>query len=194
MAWGLPFLSGCGVVFKSKKPKSQLTTLNQDLEGTTVGNAATSGTNVDLHILGFRSWGKRLELSLCLVEIKLIQKDSLGEKETIRLKFEDVILTERGANLGNVAIPKGTYTGLVLKIEDDCDRDASALLTNINGSFSTDRDIRIRFEGHFEISDLIEDVLLQMQSLVPLLLRVSSDEGIKSVLEGRRGVIRSLEH
>ncbi len=80
-------------------------------------------------------------------------------EDSIDFEFDDVVLDPQGTDLGEIQVPVGTYSRIEFDLDSDCLSGKSIQITNLNGSFSTDEEVTIRFEGEFIVSEGVQIVL-----------------------------------
>ena len=61
----------------------------------------------------------------------------------------EVIVSNAGASLGAIAVPKGVYHRIEFDLEPSCASGLSMQLTNANGAFTSNERITVKFSGTF---------------------------------------------
>ncbi len=104
----------------------------------------------------------RFELPEGIVTQITSQDDDSTEEEiedSIDFEIGEVVIDPQGTDLGNIQVPVGTYSEIEFDLDNDCLSGKSIQITNASGSFSTDEEVTIKFEGEFVVSEGVQIVL-----------------------------------
>jgi hypothetical protein len=181
-------MSGCGPGTTTGNP------LNPDKGGT------ISGTSIVLvsknNSAFFKQFSDALipnafasssNVKFCFKRLRL-KNDKTDSPEYDLLIGEKLIDTQK-TTLLNMNLPSGDYDRIEFDLERDCVGNTpkpSVSFTNDFGTFSTNADIRIRFEGSFKVRSNSE-LELNIAPLISALNQVQSNSAISSGLENATG-------
>lgn len=90
-----------------------------------------------------------------LVEVENPGDDSSETEIEDSIDFElgEVVIDPQGTDLGDIQVPVGTYSRIEFDLDNDCLSGKSIQVTNVNGSFSTDEEVTIKFDGNFVVTN-----------------------------------------
>lgn len=80
-------------------------------------------------------------------------------EDSVDFELGEVVIDPQGTNLGDIQIPAGTYSEIEFDLDSNCASGKTIQITNSFGTFSTDEEVTIEFEGQFEVKDGVEFVL-----------------------------------
>ncbi len=106
-----------------------------------------------------------------------------GAEEDSIVIFSGELDVQAGETLfGSVKVPEGRYRRLEIDLAPGCSRGASIVINNLNGEFSTNETMRVRFSGDFTIASDGE-LHLDFEPLVRVLTSINQNTSIKSEIE-----------
>lgn len=107
-------------------------------------------------------------------------------EDSIDFEIGEVVIDPQGTDLGDIQVPEGTYSRIEFDLDNDCVSGKSIQVTNLNGSFSTDEEVTIKFDGNFIVKDGIQIVL-------PLAEIVNALDGFNPTSLNQDGMDEELE-
>ncbi|MNT94152.1 hypothetical protein D3C72_2357790 [compost metagenome] len=84
-------------------------------------------------------------------------------------------------------LPVGTYKRIEFDLSDDCGSGGSIQVTNSNGTFTSNSNITIRFEGTFVNTGVNTDLGMEIQQIVSALNTVTNSSQIEDEVEDVEG-------
>ncbi len=134
-------------------------------------------------------------LTFCFSQIKFIpyidlaNPDPNAVTQTYDFDLEDFSYDPSGSSISFVSLPAGKYQSVQLKLSSQCSSGRSLQITNDNGIFSTTDAITLTFLSfsYLEITDSTTLVTLDLDGIIPGLLSVSGNVGIKPAAEASNG-------
>ncbi len=96
-----------------------------------------------------------------VVEVPGISDDSseIEIEDSIDFELGEVAIDPQGTDLGDLQVPVGTYSRIEFDLDTDCMSGKSLQVTNINGTYSTNQEVTIKFDGNFVVSDGVQITL-----------------------------------
>lgn len=83
---------------------------------------------------------------------------------------------------GSVRVPQGRYRRLEIDLAPGCSQGASVAIKNLNGEYSTNETMRVRFSGDFTVASDGE-LHLDFEPLVRVLSNINQNTTIKNEIE-----------
>ena len=109
-------------------------------------------------------------------------EDQEGVEDSFDVRLGEVQVTP-GLQLAEVEIPAGTYYRIEFDLDDRCGTGSSVKVQNAAGIHSTNRHVKIRFDGLFEARESGQKISLGFSRIVDSLANITSGWQIESVLE-----------
>lgn len=127
-------------------------------------------------------------LTMCFKRLRLkVQTTDPDDSGNIDLELGEVTLSPTGTDLGDIELPKGTYTRVEFDLDDHCPSGKSVQVSNASGSYSTNDGIKIRFDGNVTLDENSQGLLLMIQAITGALNGVASDNDIRNEAESVSG-------
>lgn len=127
-------------------------------------------------------------IKFCFKRLRL-KPDSIINGSNFDLVLGEVTIDPNGTNLLTVAVPEGIYRRVEFDLEKECEgtpSKPSVLFTNNFGTFSTQDNMTIKFDGSFAVS--ADGTLnLNIDALLDAIEPVTNDNQIKNTLEAVSG-------
>lgn len=113
--------------------------------------------------------------------------DPMNDSDNIDLFLGEVSISSTGTDLGEVSVPKGTYTRVEFDLEKDCTSGYSLIMTKDTTTYQTEDRITIRFEGTFVVDENSETLEMGIEQIISALDTVTNSTQIKDQAESASG-------
>ena len=115
--------------------------------------------------------------------------DEIVKQNSFRAQV--VSVSPLGTDLGFMDIPIESYRQIEFLLKgEDCESQKSVQLVNSHGTFSTDSEIRLKFNGNKPINISTEELQMLIVPIVEALSTVNNDSEIKGKIESVIGLIK----
>ncbi|HEX4925913.1 MAG TPA: hypothetical protein VFV50_17605 [Bdellovibrionales bacterium] len=121
-------------------------------------------------------------ITLCFERLRFEAKDGSTQGD-VTLQLGEVTLNPAGTVLADVVPPTGEYERIRLDLDDDCPSDKSLQVTNAFGTFTTEENVTLTFEGDFDRVEAGAVLQLGIQKIANMLSTVKSDAELKARAE-----------
>ncbi len=169
--------------------------------GTTTGNPVKT-VNVRMQDQQPFAWMKKISeslipsayanasnVSLCFkrLRFKPVENDD-SSAENYDITLGRVTIDPNGTDLGSVSVPEGMYRRIEFDLEANCNGSIapSVSFTNLNGTFSSQDNIKIKFEGNLVV-DADKTVNLDIDAILDAMDSINPGDDIKNDLENALG-------
>jgi hypothetical protein len=169
--------------------------------GTTTGNPVKT-VNVRMQDQQPFAWMKKISdslitsananssnVSLCFkrLRFKPVENDD-SSAENYDLALGLVTIDPNGTNIASVSVPEGTYRRIEFDLEANCNGTIvpSVSFTNLNGTFSSEDNIKIKFEGILVV-DADKTLNLNIDAILDAMDSINSGDDIENDLENALG-------
>ena len=106
-----------------------------------------------------------------------------GTEEDSVVIFAGELEVKAGETLfGSVKVPEGRYRRLEIDLAPGCSQGASVVIKNLNGEYSANETMRVRFSGDFTVASDGE-LHLDFEPLVRVLSNINQNTSIKNEIE-----------
>ena len=124
-------------------------------------------------------------LTIC---IRYIRFRGVTDDETVEVPFGELAVNPAGTPIADIDVPNGSYTSIEIELKKEyCASELSVVVTNDNGTFSTDEDVKMSFDGGILIENDEIELDLFIQTIVSALQSVSSGEQIRDSVQSVTG-------
>jgi hypothetical protein len=169
--------------------------------GTTTGNPVKT-VNVRMQDKQTFAWMKKIsdsiipsayanasDVSLCFKRLRfkpVENEDSSAENYDITLGR--VTIDPTGTDIVSVSVPEGMYTRIEFDLEENCNGTTapSVSFTNLNGEFTSQDNIKIKFDGELVV-DEDKTVNLDIDVILNAMDSINLGDDIKNTLEAVTG-------
>jgi hypothetical protein len=169
--------------------------------GTTTGNPVKT-VNVRMQDQQPFAWMKKIyeslvpsayanasNVSLCFkrLRFKPVENDD-SSAENYDLALGLVTIDPNGTNIVSVSVPEGTYRRIEFDLEANCNGSIvpSVSFTNLNGQFTSQDNIKIKFQGELVV-DADKTVNLDIDAIIDTMDSINPGDDIKNKLEDALG-------
>jgi hypothetical protein len=104
--------------------------------------------------------------------------DPTTDPDNVDFAVGEVTVSPTGNTLGTFSLAAGDYRRLELDLENQCSSGKSIVVTNSNGTFSTNSRVTIRFDGTFTMGTADTTLGLAVKGIVDALATVNADNGV----------------
>lgn len=111
--------------------------------------------------------------------------------KTISYQPQEVSVSPLGTDLGFVDVPAENYRQIEFSLSgQSCESQKSVQVVNSNGTFSSDGDIKLKFNGNKPIDFTTKELQMMIVPIVEVLSTVANDAEIKGKIESVNGLIK----
>ncbi|MDZ4661151.1 MAG: hypothetical protein SGJ18_05975 [Pseudomonadota bacterium] len=109
----------------------------------------------------------------------------------ISFRAQEVSISPLGTDLGFIEVPAETYRQIEFLLNGEkCDSQKSVQVVNSFGTFSTQNEIKLKFNGTKSINMTTAELQMLIVPIIQVLSTVSNDAEIKGKLESVNGLIK----
>ncbi|MEQ1876279.1 MAG: hypothetical protein ABL958_06515 [Bdellovibrionia bacterium] len=126
------------------------------------------------------------ELEVCLAAIEFVP---LGGGAPVVVDFTDygVTLSKFGALLEKQTVPAGTYQRVDLRASNTCGSGYSVMVSNMNGTYRAQSEVRLSFAGTFEAKAPDKKLSMKIAPIVAQLETANSDASVATAASSVSG-------
>ncbi len=117
--------------------------------------------------------------------------DNSGDSNIVKNIFshtQELSISPLGTDLGFIDVPFETYRQIEFLLSGNhCESDKSIQIVNAHGTFSSDSEIKLKFNGFKPIGFLTAELQLAIVPIIQVLSTIRSNKEIKTKLEAVNG-------
>lgn len=128
------------------------------------------------------------DVKFCFKRMRFKPDSTLPGGQNFELTLGEIDITPGGTNLITVSVPHGQYERVEFDLEKNCDGLTKPSVTFVNnaGTFSTDDNMTIKFDGVYVVS-ADGSLTLNIDALFDAMDTIVASDQIKTSLEGAVG-------